>query len=64
MFVLTQSVEWRNKKQFNKAVKLDRDKLKNSNEIRAYKTRVTQTLNNYDKNQDKEKISTWSKIKK
>lgn len=33
-FVLTLSVKWRNKKQFNKAVKLDGDKLKNSNEIR------------------------------
>lgn len=63
-FVLTLSVEWRNKKQLNKAVKLDGDKLKNSNEIRAYRASETQTLNNYDKNQNKEKISTWSKIKK
>lgn len=48
----------------NDAVKLDRDKLKDANKIRAYRDRVGQTLNKYDKNQDKEEIYTWSKIKK
>lgn len=65
-FVWTLTVKWRNKKQLNDAVKLDRDKLKNSNENRLYKTKtLTQTLNKYGRNQgDKEKISVKSTIKK
>lgn len=39
-FVLTLSVKWRNKKQLNNAVKLERDKLKDDNEIRVYRDRV------------------------
>lgn len=49
----------------NKVVKLNKDKLKNSNEIRLYKARIVQALNRDDKNQgDKENKFTWLIIKK
>jgi len=57
-------MKWRNKKQLNSIAKLDKDKIKDSHEVKAYRTALLKTLNINRCQNDGENISMWTKIKK